>query len=149
VSLYAPGLDGRVWSAFWPKTAGSTDWSGWFPIGDNKFAPGATITAVHPRSLDGAVSLYAPGLDGRIWSAFWPKTAGSTDWSGWFPIGDNKFVPGATITALHPRSLDGAVSLYAPGLDGRVWSAFWPKTAGSTDWSGWFPIGDNSFQVVV
>ncbi|HEX4728531.1 MAG TPA: hypothetical protein VH298_12085, partial [Jatrophihabitans sp.] len=97
------------------------------------------------RSDEGAVSLYAAGLDGRVWSAFWPKAPGSTDWSGWFPIGENTFVTGAPVTAIHPRSDEGAVSLYAAGLDGRVWSAFWPKAPGSTDWSGWFPIGENTF----
>jgi hypothetical protein len=116
------------------------------PVTDDPFPIAAIIggrTAIHPRSDEGAVSLYAAGLDGRVWSAFWPSGSGS-DWSGWFPIGENTFVTGAPVTAIHPRSDEGAVSLYAAGLDGRVWSAFWPSGSGS-DWSGWFPIGDNTF----
>ena len=94
------------------------------PVTDDPFpiAPvGRGRTAIHPRSDEGAVSLYAAGLDGRVWSAYWPA-AGSTNWSGWYPIGTNTFVTGAPITAIHPRSDEGAVSLVRrrPGRPGLV-----------------------------
>jgi hypothetical protein len=111
--------------------------------------PGASPRAVRTRSDEGAVSLFMPGLDGKVWSAFWPAKAGSTEWSDWFPIGKNTFVPGAPVTAVRTRSDEGAVSLFMPGLDGKVWSAFWPAKAGSTEWSDWFPIGKNTFPVVI
>jgi len=148
VSLYVVGNDGKVWSNFWPAPRpGSTDWNGWFPIGENTFPQGSRIEVIHPRSDEGAVSLYVVGNDGKVWSNFWPAPRpGSTDWNGWFPIGDNVFFQRVPVSVIHPRSDEGAVSLYVIGIDGRVWSNFWPAPRpGSTDWNGWFPIGENTF----
>jgi hypothetical protein len=144
VSLYVIGIDGKVWSNFWP--AGNTvNWNGWFPIGDNVFPQGSPISALHPRTDEGAVSLYVIGIDNKVWSNFWP--AGKTaNWNGWFPVGANVFPQGSPISAIHPRTDEGAVSLYLIGIDGKVWSNFWP--AGNTvNWNGWFPIGNNVFPL--
>ena len=148
VSLYVVGKDERVWSNFWPAPRpGSTDWNGWFPIGDKLFFQGTPVSVIHPRSDEGAVSLYVVGKDGKVWSNFWPAPRpGSTDWNGWFPIGENVYFQGTPVSVIHPRSGEGAVSLYVVGIDGRVWSNFWPAPRpGSTDWNGWFPIGENTF----
>ena len=139
VTLFVPGLDGKVWSAYWPDKPGK--WSAWYPIGDNTFPPGAPISAVRTRSEEGAVTLFVPGLDGKVWSAYWPDKPGK--WSAWYPIGDNTFPPGAPISAVRTRSEEGAVTLFVPGLDGKVWSAYWPDKPGK--WSAWYPIGDNTF----
>jgi hypothetical protein len=118
-----------------------------FPLlGDGRFRA-AGISAIHPRTDEGAVSLYVVGIDGKVWSNFWP--AGNTvDWNGWFPIGANVFPQGSPVSAIHPRTDEGAVSLYVVGIDGKVWSNFWP--AGNTaNWNGWFPIGQNIFPTYV
>ncbi|MGW4249079.1 hypothetical protein [Nocardia sp. NPDC004722] len=145
VSLYAVANDGKVWSAFWPAPDGSGKWSGWFPLGDNVFTPGSPVGVIHPRSDEGAVSLYVVGLDGKVWTNFWP--AGSpANWNGWYSLDNPVLFPqSATVSVVHPRSDEGAVSLYAVANDGKVWSAFWPAPDGSGKWSGWFPLGDNVF----
>jgi hypothetical protein len=66
-----------------------------------------------------------------------------------FPLlGDGRF-GAAGISVVHPRSDEGAVSLYVLGFDGKVWSNFWPKAPGSLDWAGWFSAGDNTFPIYV
>jgi hypothetical protein len=141
-TLFIGGIDGKVWSNFWPL--GTTGrWNGWFPIGDNTFPLGTPVSAIRPRSGEGAVSLYVVGSDGKVWTNFWP--AGITmNWNGWFHLDDNTFPPRSPISVIHPRSDEGAVSLYVVGSDGKVWSNFWPAGT-TTNWNGWFPLGDNIF----
>src|SRR5262249_55980803 len=143
--LYVIGPDGKVWSTFWPAATGSVDWANWFPIGHKTFPQGSSISVIHPRSEEGAVSLYAIDSDGKAWSTFWPAATGSVDWGSWVPIGDKTFPRGAVIRLLHRSCEDGAVSHYAIGSDGKVWSIFWAAAAGSVDWANWFPIGDKTF----
>jgi hypothetical protein len=144
-SLYVIGLDGRVWSDFFPRPDGRPEWSGWFPIGANVFPADAVVTAVSTRP--GGTSLFVVGLDnegrggGRVWSTFFPDAR--NQWSGWFALGDNVFRPGSRISALSLG--EGRTSLYVVGLDGRVWSNFFPRPDGRPEWSGWFPIGANVF----
>lgn len=146
-SLYITGLDGRVWSNFFPRPNGHPEWFGWFPIGVNNFPLGADIAAVSPRP--GATSLFIVGLDnegrggGQVWSAFFPDPRSPGHWSPWFAIGENVFRPGASLTALSLSG--GSTSLYVIGLDGRVWSNFFPRPDGRREWFGWFPIGPNVF----
>lgn len=146
VSLFLVGHDGRVWSAYWPHDD-TANWSNWFPVGDNTFPLGSTVTAVKTRGdVDGAVSLFVTGHNGRIWSAYWPE-AGTSNWSGWFAVGENTFPVGATVAAVRTRRrLEGSVSLFVTRQDGRVWSAYWPD-APTANWSAWFPLGDNTFPV--
>jgi hypothetical protein len=115
-----------------------------FPlVGDGRLRPPG-ISVIHPRSDEGAVSLYVIGSDGKVWSNFWPAAPGSSAWNGWFPIGDNTFPQGSSVSIIHPRSDEGAVSLYVIGSDGKVWSNFWPAAPGSSAWNGWFPMSDMS-----
>ena len=143
-SLYVMGLDGKVWSNFFPHD-GRPEWSGWFDLGPNVFPADATVTAVSTRP--GGTSLYVVGLDEgnrgeRVWSRFFPDPRHPGQWSNWFPIGDNVFRPGSTVTAL--TLSEGATSLYVMGLDGKVWSNFFPRH-GRPEWSGWFDLGPNVF----
>ena len=143
-SLYVMGLDGKVWSNFFPHD-GRPEWSGWFDLGLNVFPADATVTAVSTRP--GSTSLYVVGLDegnggGRVWSRFFPDPQHPGRWSNWFPIGDNVFRPGSIVTAL--TLAEGATSLYVMGLDGKVWSDFFPRD-GRPEWSGWFDLGPNVF----
>ena len=144
-SLFVTGSDGKVWTNFWPK-GDAPEWSGWFPIADNTFPEGAPVTAIKTRELDGACSLFVTGSDGKVWTNFWPK-GDAPEWSGWFPIADNTFPEGAPVTAIKTRELDGACSLFVTGSDGKVWTNFWPK-GDAPEWSGWFPIADNTFPLL-
>ena len=143
-SLYVMGLDGHVWSNFFPRE-GRAEWSGWFPLGTNIFPENSTVGAV--STTPEGTSLFVVGLDnegrhgGRVWSNFFPHD-GRAEWSGWFPLGENVFRPGTGIAALSLSP--GATSLYLIGLDGRVWSNFFPHE-GRAEWSGWFPLGANVF----
>jgi DUF1680 family protein len=150
-SLFVVGLDeghggGRTWTKFFPDPANPTQWTGWFPLGDNVFRPGSPVTALSTGS--GATGLYVIGLDGHIWTNFFPS-ASAGQWSGWMPLGPNVFPLMSTVTAISTRP--GGTSLYVVGLDeghggGRVWSKFFPDPANPTQWTGWFPLGDNVFR---
>jgi hypothetical protein len=158
-SLFAVATDGKVWSNFWPtphrlRTAGvmgplpvmdeTPQWSGWFPIGERTFRLGAEIAALHARSGEGALSLYAVAVDNsRVCSATWPTSAGSNAWSVWEEVGSKAFPQGATVTALHPRAEEGATSLFAVGGDGKMWSAH--RLTGPDRWADWYPIGEIGF----
>ena len=145
------GLDegnggGRVWSRFFPDPQHPGQWSDWFPLGDNRFRPGSTVTAL--TLAEGATSLYVMGLDGKVWSNFFPRD-GRPEWSGWFDLGPNVFPQTATVAAVSTRP--GGTSLFVVGLDeghggGRVWSKFFPDPQHPNQWSDWFPIGDNVFR---
>ena len=50
------------------------------------------------------------------------------------------------VAAIKTRAEDGHCSLFVTGSDGRVWTNFWPKL-GTTDWQGWYPVGENTFPV--
>jgi hypothetical protein len=146
VSLYVIGRHGGVWWSFWPD-GNTTKWSPWFQIGNKTFPQGSQISALHPRTEEGAVSLYVVDSDGGVWSSFWPDR-NTTQWSPWLAIpGDNIFPPGSQVSALHPRTEEGAVSLYVIGRHGGVWGSFWPD-GNTTQWSPWFRIGeDKTFPV--
>jgi hypothetical protein len=141
-SVYVCGLDGRVWTNFLPAVDGSARWNGWFALGDNVFPEGSRVTALSTR--EGGTSLYLLGLDRKVWTNFFPAADGSARWNGWFALGDNVFPAASTVTAL--STVPGGTSLYIVGLDGKVWTNFFPAADGPR-WSGWFPLGDNVFPV--
>lgn len=142
-NLYVVGLDGQVWSNFFPQSALAHQWNGWFPLGPNVFAPGSTVTALSTRP--GGTSLYVLGLDRQVWSSFFPSPTVPGQWSGWFPLGPNVFPAGTTITAISTGA--NATSLYVVGLDGQVWTNFFPSATHPGQWNGWFPLGPNVFPV--
>jgi hypothetical protein len=138
ISLFVIDPDGKVYTNFWPAP-GSAHWSGWSLIRGMAFPLGSPISVIHPRSDEGAVSLFVIGPDGKVYTNFWPAP-GSADWNGWYPIRDEMVFPlGSPISVIHPRSDEGAVSLFVIGPDGMVYTNFWPAP-GSADWSGWSPI---------
>jgi hypothetical protein len=115
------------------------------PLGPNTFPKESTVTAISTRP--GGTSLYLVGLDegqggGRVWSKFFPDPDHPTQWTGWFPLGENRFRPGSAVTALSTGP--GATSLYVIGLDGQVWTNFFPSQVVG-QWSGWMPLGPNTF----
>jgi Tol biopolymer transport system component len=119
-SLYILGLDGQVWTKYFPDNSHPGQWSGWLPLGPDIFPAGGTITALSARP--GETSLYILGLDGQVWTNYFPDNSHPGQWSGWLPLGPNVFPAGATITALSARP--GETSLYILGLDGQVWTLF-------------------------
>lgn len=144
-SLYVMGLDGQVWTNFFPSQVGDR-WSGWLPLGPNTFPAQATVTAI--STTPGCTSLYLVGLDeghggGRVWTKFFPDPQRPGQWTDWFPLGSNVFRPGSTVTAL--STAPNATSLYMTGLDGQVWTNFFPTPFGGAQWSGWLPLGPNTF----
>jgi hypothetical protein len=157
-SLYVVGLDneglggGKIYSKFFPDGAHPGDWSDWLELRDRDpsvrrvFPVGAPVTAV--STARGATSLYVVGLDneglggGKVYSKFFPDPTHPNDWSDWFPLGSNVFPVGAPVTAL--SMAPGATSLYLVGIDGQVWSNFFPS-GGRPEWSGWFALGPNTF----
>ena len=69
MTLFVPGLDGKVRSGLLAGQAGQV--VGLVPDrGANTFPPGALISADRDRSEEGAVTLFVPGLDGKVWSAY-------------------------------------------------------------------------------
>jgi hypothetical protein len=121
-----------------------------FPYSDQIFpllTTPPTVFAIKTRQDDGSCTLFVPGLDGKIWSNFWPSPNNPGQWSGWFPVGDNTFPAGAPVTAIKTRQDDGSCTLFVPGLDGKIWSNFWPSPNNPGQWSGWFPVGDKPFMV--
>ena len=140
-SLYVVGLDGKVWTNFFPAADGSPRWNGWFPLADNVFPARSTVTAL--STVPGGTSLYVLGLDRKVWTNFFPAADGSARWNGWFALADNVFPEGSTVTAL--STVPGSTSLYVVGLDQKVWSNFFPAADGVARWEGWFPLGDRKF----
>jgi hypothetical protein len=140
-SLCVLGFDRKVWTNFFPAADGAR-WNGWFALGDNVFPEGSRVTALSTR--EGGTSLYLLGLDRKVWTNFFPAADGSARWNGWFALGDNVFPAASTVTAL--STVPGGTSLYIVGLDGKVWTNFFPAADGPR-WSGWFPLGDNVFPV--
>ena len=143
-SLYVMGLDGQVWTNFFPSQVAG-QWSGWMPLGPNTFPKESPIAAISTRP--GGTSLFLVGLDegqggGRVWSKFFPDPDRPAQWTPWFPLGENRFRPGSPVTALSTGP--GATSLYVMGLDGQVWTNFFPSQVAG-QWSGWMPLGPNTF----
>ena len=67
-----------------------------FPLtGDGRFATAGPVVPIKTRRDEGSTTLFIGGIDGKVWSNFWPL--GTTGrWSGWFPIGDNTLPLGDT-----------------------------------------------------
>jgi len=143
IDLFAIGLDQRVWSAgYGPVSPSEWGWVGWFAILDEKFVPGATVSAVS-RKLD-QLDVFAVNLNGEVKTAAWAPGANSGKWGGWWRITDSngKFAPGTPIAGVH-RSPDH-LDVFAVGLDGSVWSAAWgPQT--NHKWAGWWRVGQATF----
>jgi len=142
-ALFLIGLDGKVWTRFFPDVAKSGQWSPWFPLGDNLFPNGSPIATLSAKP--GETALYVIGFDGKVWSKFFPDPSRPGSWSPWFPQGENTFPLGATVTALSAKP--GETALFVVGLDGKVWTRFFPDVAKSGQWSPWFALGDNVFPV--
>jgi hypothetical protein len=142
-SLYVLGRDGKVWTNFFPAADGSGHWNGWFPLGENVFPEGSTVTAL--STVRGGTSLYVLDFDGKVWTNFFPAADGSPPrWNGWFALpGDKAFPDGSSVTAL--STVPGGTSLYVLDFDRKVWTNFFPAADGPPRWNGWFPLGDNVF----
>ncbi|MFE6049259.1 M64 family metallopeptidase [Kitasatospora sp. NPDC056446] len=145
LDVFWPGADGKIWSAWWDQAPGQ-GWGnhGVFPIA-NAFpvapAAGAGIAAV--ARVPGHLDVFWPGADGKIWSAWWDQAPGQ-GWGnhGVFPIANSFPVPPATGAGISAVGrLPGHLDVFWPGVDGKIWSAWWDQAPGQ----GWgnhsvFPI---------
>ena len=129
VDLFATRGDGpeagTVMSTFFEVNDG---WRDWFPIGNVKMKPGATVTVLQPFA--GHVDLFATRDDGTVMSTFFEVDGG---WRDWFQIGNVTMKSGATVTAQQP--FEGHVDLFAIGDDGTVMTTFFDADGG---WREWF-----------
>ena len=71
------------------------------------------MTAIKTRAEDGHCTLFVRGTDGRVWTNFWPKPD-SSDWFGWFPVGENTFAEGAPVTAIKTASRGRSLHVVRP-----------------------------------
>ncbi len=143
IDLFAIGLDQRVWSAAYGPVAGNKwDWTGWFPILDETFVPGAHVGAIS-RKTD-QLDLFAVNLNGEVKTAAWAPDANSGKWGGWWRVTETNgtFAPGTPISVVH-RSADH-LDVFAIGLDGSVWTAAWGDQT-NHKWAGWSRIGQATF----
>jgi len=53
--------------------------------------------------------------------------------------------PTATVTALHPRTDEGATSLYVIDQSGHVQTTYWPAAPDDPNWAAWYTLGGNAF----
>jgi hypothetical protein len=124
MDLFAVGLDGRVYSAWW----NGNPWRDWFPIGDRVFAQNTPIATICRNSDQ--MDLFAVGLDGRVYSAWW-----NGQWKPWFTIGSRMFAQKTPIATICRNS--NQMDLFAVHVTvGRVYSASW-----NGQWRGWFLVG--------
>jgi hypothetical protein len=107
------------------------------------FPTSGSVTALSARG-EGDTGLYVVGLDGKVWTNFFPA-GDELRWSGWTALGDNVFPVGGSVTAL--STVPGGTSLYVVGLDGKVWTNFFPA-GDELRWSGWTALGDNVFRII-
>ncbi len=131
--------------------------SAWKEAGVADFAP---VAAAHSRSEEGAMTLLGVGMGGRVLNTYWPAMqtprreghlgtlpgAVSAFWAGWEPIDEARFPSRSPVTALRPRSEEGAVSAFAIADDGRIWTTYWPVSPNDQHWAAWYPIGDKVFR---
>jgi hypothetical protein len=135
-SLFAQGAESKVWSNFFPAADRLGEWNGWFTLGDNVFPAGSAVTALSTRP--GGTSLYVLGLDGKVWTNFFPAADGAWQWNGWFALGDNEFPAGTTVAALSTEP--GGTSLYVRGAGDAIWTNYFPAPTPPNAWSGWWPL---------
>jgi hypothetical protein len=128
--------ESKVWSNFFPAADRLGEWNGWFTLGDNVFPAGSAVTALSTRP--GGTSLYVLGLDGKVWTNFFPAADGAWQWNGWFALGDNEFPAGTTVAALSTEP--GGTSLYVRGAGDAIWTNYFPAPTPPNAWSGWWPL---------
>jgi hypothetical protein len=146
-SLYVIGPDGQVWTNFFPDINNNPQWNGWSnrPLGPNVFPSGSVVTALSNRG-QGSTSLYVIGLDGHVWTNFFPDINNNPQWNGWSNSalgGDiHTFPQGSKVTALSLSG--GATSLYVLDSDGKVWSKYFPDPRRPGQWADWFSLGPDT-----
>ena len=137
--LYVLGFDGQVWSRYFPDL--SNAWSPWFALGPTTFPRAALISTL--STTPGGSSLYLLGNDRTVWSRFYPDPNNPGHWGAWFSLGPNLFPEGSLVATVSTGT--GQTGLYLPGVDGRVWTRFFPDPASGGQWSPWAPLGSEIF----
>ncbi len=140
IDVFVTGKDGSVYTAArGPQT--NNVWAGWWKVGEGVFLPGTHIAAVS-RS-EGRIDLFAIGLDGRVWSAaYGPGSDDRWEWTDWFPVLNELFVPGTRVNAISRKT--DQIDLFAVNRRGEVRTAAWSPSANGGNWGGWWRVTENN-----
>jgi hypothetical protein len=140
VDVFATALDGYVYAAA-KGTQTDNKWHGWWRIGEKRFLPGASVSAV--SRMKGHIDVFVVGPDGHVWSAaYGPDAAGKWEWRGWFKILNEVFVPSSRIGAISRQ--ENQIDLFAVNMKGEVRSAAWSPSANQGKWGGWWRITESN-----
>lgn len=138
LDIFVVGKDGQVYTAAWDANIANQPWRGWWRILDANVSPGGHVTAIsrHPNKLD----VFIVATNQGAFTASWEGGVANSQWSGWWRIGDEVFIPGLPVTPVsrHPDKLD----VFVAGNDGKVWTAAWEVGLAGHQWMGWWPIGN-------
>jgi glycerophosphoryl diester phosphodiesterase len=107
MDLFAVGLDGGVYSAWW----NGNPWRDWFRLGTGVFGQDTSIAAL-ARDAD-HMDLFASGLDGRIYTATW----NGNPWRDWFPLPVSQPRP-FYIVGHNPNTIEQARAALQAGANG-------------------------------
>ena len=138
LDLFAAADDGTVQTAWWNQATG---WRGWAPVRPDRqpspFPPSTPLAAVgrNPQQLD----VFAVGLDGLIYTAWWNQSQG---WNGWAPIQPLLRFPldaHIAVVSRNPNQLD----VFAIGNDSLMHTAWWGQANG---WAGWAVVQPHTLQ---
>jgi GH25 family lysozyme M1 (1,4-beta-N-acetylmuramidase) len=124
MTVFGIASDGHLYTA-WQSTPGGT-WSNWIPVaaGGPSFT-GTPFARIHD-SATGAMTIFATGTDGHVYTS-WQTSAGGS-WVTYLPISSGPSIAsGPTVLA----AADGRMSAFATGTDGTVYTA-WQTAPGST-----------------
>ena len=90
-----------------------------------------SVVARYPEHLD----VFAVAANGRTMSNWWDRSSG---WAGWFQVSGGIASPGghgSPVTSIARYS--GHLDLFTVGTDNRVYSCWWDRASG---WSNWFAL---------
>ena len=91
-----------------------------------------SVVARYPEHLD----VFTVAANGRTMSDWWDQSSG---WAGWFQVSGGIASPGghgSPVTSIARYS--GHLDLFTVGTDNRVYSCWWDRSSG---WSNWFALG--------
>jgi hypothetical protein len=134
IHLFAAGLDGAVYSAWWGQAGG---WHDWKSIGFGIFTQATPIAAAARGKY---IDLFGVGIDDANSAVYWAGWREDEGWRDWQPAGAGLFAQLTPFTAVaRGTNLD----LFGVGTDGGLYTAWW--RAGTAGWEGWNEVGGAQF----
>jgi hypothetical protein len=143
LDVFGVAPDGRVRSS-WGDTQ-SLGLRSWFPLQEDRFAPGSRVAALsrNPASVD--VVAVAP--DGSVRAIRWPSAPGGGEWGPWFTVGR----PGVdkldvrcpvSLVARTPETVD----VFGIGPDASPYRCV-RRSETYTDWGSWARVGAPAWRL--